>query len=536
MLGNLVLLLKSYINNKLIVALVLTAAILLCITYYTITQQTTILGPDPSKIIGLILSDLIVILVITVLLARRFLHDIAKARGTHDSSKLQNRIIIAFSLVAAVPTIIISVFSAYFFNFGIQSWFDNKLSRVLEQSIIVGESYIAEHTIQLKQTALSLADDLSEMYYDLIHDPILFNKTLNGEAEMRSLSEAIVFQRSTNIVLAQTSLSFSLSFTTIPVHLLDRADKGGTVEVRSDPTKIRILVKLREYNETYLLIGRLIDNKVIDHIDKTNGAAAEYHRLKAHILSMQIKFAIIFVLVALVLMLAAISWGAIFASQIVSPIRKLVRATERAKDGDLTVQVAENDLRQDEIRVLTSAFNRMIKQINHQQKDLVIAQRALAWSDVARRVAHEIKNPLTPIQLSAERLLKKFETEVTDKSSFQKYIDTIIRHTNDIKRIVSEFVNFARLPLPVFSSWEIIKIAKNIVDSRRLINEKIIYDFSSDKATFDFICDSSQISQILLNLIKNAEEAVENIDKDAKISVAIISLGELLTILIEDNG
>ncbi|RYE06461.1 MAG: HAMP domain-containing protein [Rickettsiaceae bacterium] len=528
--------LKNYVANKVLIILTLITIVLLSITYYAITEQNDTLGPDPSRIISLALFDLIVILTITIILARKLFYNIAKNKESRDPSKLQNRIIIAFSIVAAIPTIIISVFSAYFFNFGLQSWFDNKLLRVLEQSIIVGESYITEHTMQLKQTALSVADDLSEMYYDLVHDPVLFDKTLNGEAEMRSLSEAIVFQRSSNIILAQTSLSFSLSFTTIPIHLLDKADKGETVEIRSDPNKIRILVKLREYNETYLLIGRLIDNKIIDHIDKTNGAAAEYYRLKSHIVSMQIKFAIIFILVALVLLLSAISWGAIFASQIVSPIRKLVKATEKAKAGDLTVQVLEDDLRQDEIKILSTAFNRMIKQINHQQKDLIIAQRALAWSDVARRVAHEIKNPLTPIQLSAEILLRKFEKEVMDKSSFKKYISTITRHTNDITRIVSEFVNFARLPLPVFNDCEILKLIKSIIDSRRLINEKITYDFKFNESVINLICDGGQISQALLNLVKNAEEAIENITQKPQINVAAFLEDELLTITIEDNG
>jgi two-component system nitrogen regulation sensor histidine kinase NtrY len=374
------------------------------------------------------------------------------------------------------------------------------------------------------------------MYYDLMHNPPLFNKTLNGEAEMRSLDEALVFQKSTNSVLAQTSLSFSLSFTTIPSYLIEKADRGEPVEIKSDSSKIRILVKLREYNDTYLLIGRLVDNKILDHIDKTNGAAAEYHRLKNQIGSMQIKFSIIFIIVALLLLLAEISWGAIFASQIVSPIRRLVRATEKVKDGDLTVQISEENLSKDEIKILTSAFNRMIKQLNRQQKELIVAQRALAWSDVARRVAHEIKNPLTPIQLSAERLLKKFMPEVEDKISFQKYLDTIIRHSNDIKKIVSEFVDFARLPLPMFNKCNINKLIKDIIDSRKLINDKISYKFISGNRDIDFVCDTTQINQVMLNLIKNAEEALETVEYAKKINVSLVLEDELIYINVEDNG
>lgn len=523
-------------GNNIVLTLITIAIILSLITYYTLTKESRILGPNPNQVIGWVLADLAIFLSLGILFARKYIGIFFDKKKGHKSSKLQKRIIIAFSIVATLPTIIVSVFSAYFFNFGIQVWFDKKLSTTLDQSIIVAESYLAEHTIQLKNTARSIADDLSEMYYDLIHDHNLFIKSLNGEAEMRGLDEAIVFQRSTNTIIAQTPLSFSISFTTLPMHVIEKADKGDIVEIKSDPTKIKMLIKLNEYNDTYLLIGRLIDNKIIDHIDKTNGAAAEYYRLKKSISSMQVRFSIVFILVALVLLLAAISWGAIFAGQIVSPIRKLVIATEKVKDGDLTVQVPEENLIKDEIRILSSAFNRMIKQINRQQKELVIAQRALAWSDVARRVAHEIKNPLTPIQLSAERLHKKFENEISDKEGFYKYIQTIIRHTNDIKRIVSEFVNFARLPTPIFAKCEIIRLIKEIIESRRLINDRITYIFIVNEPEMELVCDLSQINQIMINLIKNAEEALEEVENSPIIKISLNKMQELISIQVQDNG
>ncbi len=525
---------KYYYNNRLIAILTIAAVILILITYYIITEESKLSIPDPSKVIALILGNLVVFLMLGFLLTRKFFHN--SFDSSYNNFKLQSRIIIAFSLVATVPTIIVSVFSAYFFNFGIQSWFDKKISTVLDQSIIVAESYITEHTIRLKETALSIADDLSDMYYDLMHNPHLFTKALNAEAEMRSLDEAIVFQKPTNIVLAQTSLSFSLSFTNIPIYLIEKADRGEIVQIKSDPTKIRMLIKLKEHNGIYLLIGRLIDSKIIDHVDKTNGAAQEYYNLKNHILGIQIKFSIVFIFVALLLLLAAISWGIIFASQIVRPIRQLVDATEKVKGGDLTVQVPEEGLKKDEIGILSSAFNRMIKQISRQQKDLVIAQRALAWSDVARRVAHEIKNPLTPIRLASERLLRKFKGEVSDKEAFHKYTQTIIRHTDDIKTIVSEFVNFARLPAPNFVNCELIGLVSDMVESRKLIHDKITYNFSSNVSELNFVCDVTQVNQVMINLLKNAEESLENIIVQPKINVTMMKKMEFVTITIADNG
>ena len=493
---------------------------------------------DPVNVIGLMLIILGGALLFVILLLNNPISNlfVFVKRTGERVHKLRKRIIIAFSFGAAVPTIIVAVFSTYFFNFGVQAWFDDKVSRVLEQSIIVGESYVNEHILQLKETAISISDDYDDLYYKLLYNPELFQEILTGQAEMRALDEAIIFKKDTNTILAQTALSFSLSFLTIPSYVFDKVDKGEVVQISSDPTKLRILIKLRNYNNTYLLIGRLIDEKIIDHIDRTNGTAQEYFRLKSHIFDLEVKFAVIFILLAIILLLAAIIWGRHFAEQLVKPIRELVIAAEKVKNGDLTAQVPEEGLKKDEIKVLSLAFNRMVKQIDRQQRDLFIAQRALAWSDVARKVAHEIKNPLTPIQLAAERLLKKFKSQVEDKDSFEKYTNNIIKNSNEIRMIVSEFVNFARLPSPDFSKYEIVSIVNQLVDERRLINDKILYRVFSNVKLFELVCDVTQLNRVLVNLLQNAEDALESVAYQKQITVQIMVDGDFVAISVSDNG
>ena len=529
---------KNYFTTSVVISVATTGIAILAFLLFLIYRELKLTVPDPVSVIGLMLTSLGLFLLIGIFFINNFVSNIFTfiKSGKRRVSKLRKRIIIAFSLGAAVPTLIVAVFSTYFFNFGIQSWFDSKITAVLDQSVIVAESYISEHTLQMRATALSIANDLNDMYYKLIHSPELFNQLLNGQAEMRSLDEAIVFQKSTNTILAQTSLSFSLSFATIPAHIIERADRGEIISISSDPTRIRVLIKLKDYNNTYLLIGRAVDPQIIDHINKTDGAAAEYYSLKNQIVSMQIKFSMIFILVAMILLISAIIWGRSFAERIVKPIRELVIAAEKVKNGDLTVQVPENNLRKDEIKVLSNAFNRMVKQIDRQQKDLLVAQRALAWSDVARRVAHEIKNPLTPIQLSAEILIKRYKQDVSDQTGFEKYVKNIIRHSNDIKNIVSEFVNFARMPAPTFANCDIVSLVSDLVESRKLINYKIYYSFKSNINNFDLVCDVSQINQVMVNLMQNAEEALIQPNSDSKIDVEINVQGELLFILVSDNG
>jgi len=524
-------------SSNLFYILVIIIVVLFAVNAFSVYENYFLKKPSPAYTLSFLLASLIAVLVLCVfIVSSRASSIFALVRSSEKRvSKLRKRIIIAFSIGAALPTIIVAVFSTYFFNFGIEAWFDQKISKVLDQSVHVGESYVSEHVLQIKETAISVSDDLSAMYYDLIHSPELFSKVLNAQAEMRSIDEAIVFQKDTNTIVAQTTLSFSLSFTTIPLHLIERADRGEIVQINSDPTKIRILIKLRDYNDTYLLIGRLIDAKIIDHINNTNGAAAEYFRLRDEISSLQIKFSAVFILLSLILLLAATIWGQRFAERIVRPIRELVKAAEKVKNGDLSAQVPIEGLKKDEIKVLSSAFNRMVSQIDRQQKDLLIAQRSLAWSDVARRVAHEIKNPLTPIQLSAEMLLKKFANEVSDKESFVKYSKNILNHSNDIKVIVSEFVEFARLPAPSFTKCQIVSMINDLVESRKLINGTINYNLISNVGEFEFVCDIAQLNRAVVNLLLNAEEAFED-SNNKKIDVEVHIQQDEVSIIVADNG
>ena len=525
-------------SKNLLYVLAVIALVLLLVNTFFVYEDSFLKKTDPAYILSFLLVSLVAILILCVFIVSSRVSSIVTLvrGGERRVSKLRKRIIIAFSIGAALPTIIVAIFSTYFFNFGIEAWFDQKISKVLDQSIHVGESYVSEHVLQIKETAISVSDDLSAMYYDLIHSPELFSKVLNAQAEMRSIDEAIVFQKDTNTIVAQTTLSFSLSFTTIPLHIIERADRGEIVQITSDPTKIRILIKLRDYNDTYLLIGRLIDANIIDHINKTNGTAAEYFRLRDEISSLQIKFSMVFILLSLILLLAATIWGQRFAERIVRPIRELVKAAERVKNGDLSAQVPIEGLKKDEIKVLSSAFNRMVNQIDRQQKDLLIAQRSLAWSDVARRVAHEIKNPLTPIQLSAEMLLKKFANEVSDKESFVKYSKNILNHSNDIRIIVSEFVEFARLPAPSFTKCEIVSMINDLIESRKLINAAINYNLISNVREFELVCDIAQMNRAVVNLLLNAEEAFEESSKNKKIDIEVNIQQDDVRIIVSDNG
>lgn len=486
--------------------------------------------------------EVILILVINVVAVYGIaITNTAQVLSTHNRLKLKKKFIYIFSLVSILPTFVVVVFSIYLFHQNVQAWFNNKITNLLEQSSHIAEVYNKEHVMQLKETAVGISDDMEYRYKDFIYDSQSLTKVLEGEAEFRSLDEAIIFQKHTNHILAQSALSFSISFTKLPHFFIEKADQGELVEIRTDPNRIRILTKLRGYDDIYLLIGRLIDHKVIKYIDQTNGTVKEYMTLKDNINALQYQLSLAFILFSSVIILIAIYAGYKFASSIVSRLQQLVHTTDEVAKGNLTLRI-KKDKSEDEISYLSNAFGSMIVHLDHQNRDLAIAQRAQAWSDIARKVAHEIKNPLTPINLSTEMLARKFGKEVSDPEKLYSYTKTILRHTEDIRKIVSDFVNFARMPTPCFKKEEIISIIDNTVLSRKDIFQNIKYKFKYSIKTLFCVCDATQINQVMLNVLKNAEEALtEHNTKDPEIITTLnVEYKELniekITLSISDNG
>lgn len=627
---------KVKLGRKLTFLLVIATIISGIATYGAITQSSNPFGPDPRSVIGLALTDLTLLLALMVIITRRLVKLWAERRKGSVGSRLQTRIVLMFLLVSMIPTIIVAGFSTLFFNYGIQSWFDKRVNTALEESVAVAEAYLAEHKNLISADVWSMAAELNRKSY-LMGNPNAYNELVRSEARERYLTDAIVFQN--NKILAKTNFSSSLTFEMLPVGAIKKAAEGKVVVLTGegeDEDLVRALIKLEgfvnpyrlDYTDTYLLVGRFVDSKVLAHLEKTRGAATEYRRLQSNISETQIKFSFVFMLVALMLLLVAAWVGIMFAMAIARPIGTMVFATQRVKMGDLTARVEEG--KNDEIGALARAFNRMTEQLDRQRSELInanhqidarrhfietvlsgvsagvialdsqknislfnrsatqllhlepehlynqkfttlipemaemlaesalrpnkpidgqitlvqennkltllvriaaeqlsreivgyvvtfdditellSAQRRAAWSDVARRIAHEIKNPLTPIHLAAERLKRKYAAEVSETENFNKYTDTIVRNVVSIEKMVEEFASFARMPAPVFVASDLVDIVRSTVFTRQCAEKPgIHYAISLPKGVQSFLCDETQIARAVGNLIKNAEEAIE---------------------------
>lgn len=650
--------LLSVFKRNLLLIMVFAVCVSAFITYNIIDNSQNNLGMKPKRMMTLLAVNVGLLALIIALISARIYWLWRTIRANSSGSILQRRIVMMFSLVTILPAIFVSVFSALFFNVGIQTWFNERVQRTVVESRAVAEVYLAEHKENIRGDAIAMAGDLAQFADLVISDLSEFNRAVATQAVLRLLTEVVVIQH--NRVIAQGRLSFSLAFETIAQDLLDRADKGEVVIMTKDDDKVRALIKIPSIIDGYLLVGRLIDSKVIAHMQSAQGAVSEYENLRKQLDRLQITFSVVFVALALLLLICSVWYGMVFASRLTRPIRLLVQAAEQVRGGDFSVRIMDSGSK-DEFGTLSRSFNRMTEQLEAQRSELieanrrlderrrftetvlsgvsagvialnrdkqltlynrpsvivferinkvpiegesisdflpeiegllsqaekmpdevtedtitlvhaeknvtlhvrvtvehfgneiegfivtfdditplVLAQRSAAWADVARRVAHEIKNPLTPIQLSAERIKRKYQKFITeDIDSFIKYTDTITKHVADIGKMVDEFVSFAKMPATRFMQEDIVSLVKKAVFSAQITCPN--YEFQlllPDELVF-LNCDERQMMQVMINLLKNAAEAIDECgDREEKgcIRVRVDKDKEKLSISVEDNG
>jgi len=616
-----------------IVTLVLAAiAVALAVATFAILAGGVPIAMRPHVVFAMVLSNAVVLLMLGAVLAGRLTRVWADRRRGSAGSRLHVRLVLLFSVVAVTPVIVVAVFATMLFSLGIQSWFDDRVRTALQESLQVSRGYLEEHRQNIRSDALAMANDLTQAGRLLASDPSGFGDILNEQTALRGLTEALLFEPETGVIVASAGLMAGLGTSLPPQSAIEQARSGDVAVLGNrDSRNVQAVVSLNSRPALMLLVGRPVDPQILDHMTRTEGAVAEYNRLDDNRGKLQVTLALIFALVALLVLVAAVLIGLVLANQIARPIGGLIQAAERVRGGDLAVRVPEAETG-DEVAGLSRAFNRMTGQLGAQRRELMdaygqidnrrrfteavlsgvsagvvglddqgrielpnraagtllgvdllvgmgqlltdlvpafgpliaaarenpeaphvaeiqvgpatgrrtllarigsdrtganerasglvvsfddvtelqAAQRKAAWADVARRIAHEIKNPLTPIQLSAERLKRRFTREITsDPETFTQCADIIVKSVGDIGRMVDEFSAFARMPQPMFKVEDLGRIAREALVLQRTARPEI--DWRSDKIPErgpQGSADRRQIGQALVNLLTNAAEAL----------------------------
>ncbi len=619
----------SLVNGGLIVSFLVCCALSIFV-FSTYNWRTSENGVEP--IIWILNIDLIVILLVAVALSRRVVEVWSGRKRKLAGSHLHVRLVYTFSLLAAVPAIIMTVSSAFLFHYGVQAWFSDRVQGAIDNSNEVARAYLEEHKQGIAADAQLLSLDVQQWQrVNLNASEKKFEAFLRRVSFLRDLPEVIVFDVDGHIY-GRSGLTFSLENQTIPSYALKSAMEGETVVLTAlSEDRVRALVRLGD-TERYAYVGRLIDPEILHYLSATEAASSDYSALKQSFSSLQVTVILIFVAVALILILVAVWLGLVLSRQLVSPIRELVDATDQIRSGHFNIRLPANS-KLEEFDYLADAFNKMVEQIEQQRQelldanqqiderrrlneavlkgvsscviavdrdgyiymandaaqqllftngkqsvgvslqdvlpqsyehlenayksndkvyqaeitfksvdhgirrfnqriateslkdkdigavitldditDLQRAEKKAAWGDVARRVAHEIKNPLTPIQLSAERIKRRYRKYITeDFDIFDQCINTITKNVEDIGYMVNGFSSFARMPSPQKQGGQdIVPLLKEVLFSTEQGFPDIRFDYAQHSADLPSLAfDPKQIRQVLSNILLNAAQSVK---------------------------
>ena len=585
-------------------------------------------GAEPGTLLSppLIALLLIAILLPAIAIMALFARKVAVQRaeeGGLGSGRLHVRLVALFSVLAAVPTVLVSIFASLLFQSGLEFWFNNRARNMLENTVQLAHTTYQNEVDRVAINTLTASGDTADyLRKTTIDDPRLWAAFARNQVLNRSLSEAIIFtygpDKQIRTLLLVDPYDRNLN-KDIPPAVISQLDKLKVVPIES-ASRIGAVTKLDYGPNTYLYEARVFDPQFREQIQRSNDVLKDYRSLLNKSRVNQLRFNAALLLGSLIVVGLAILTALKIADRLVRPVGELVGAAGRLEEGDFSarVPVVENET-EDEVQTLATAFNRMAGRLEEQtdalksantqldarrafmeavltnvtagvialdsrnrillvnrsaemlledsQQDVegkglgvvspdldefmcgdqseanvtVVAdggqrtlavkraryqdgsvltfdditdqltdQRRAAWSDIARRIAHEIKNPLTPIQLAAERLQRRFGDEVSsDKETFNRLTGTIVRQVGDLRRMVDEFSNFARMPKPTFREDDIHEIARQALFLHEVAHPGIVFSLDPPQGHFAMVCDRRQLAQALTNIVKNAVEAIE---------------------------
>ena len=578
---------------------------------------------SPTMIALLLVANLIPAIALMVLLSRRLAMARAE-KGGLGSGRLHTRLAALFSVIAAVPTVLVAIFASLLFQSGLEFWFSDRARSMLENTVEIARATYTFELGRVANEAVTMASDVAD-YLEIapIEDPRI-REGLAIQTYNRSLNEAAVLRIMESGEVQTLAVVNPYEGMIDPVRIKQAASElGAAADVNSvdaeTPDRLSVLTPLDYGTGAYLYAARWVDPEIALQINRANEVLEDYRALLARSRANQLRFNAALLLGSLIIVALAIFAALRLADRLVRPVGQLADAAGRIEQGDFSARVPITET-EDEIETLSHAFNRMSARIEEQTGALrsanaqletrrafieavlssvtagVVAldsdnrillinrsaeallqqgeegiegtalgelsaeldefmhgdereanvdievrggrrtlavkrvryedgavltfdditdqlsdQRSAAWSDIARRIAHEIKNPLTPIQLAAERLQRRFSEEIaSDKETFERLTGTIVRQVGDLRRMVDEFSNFARMPKPVFRKENVHDIARQALFLHEVAHPQLKFVLDPPSGDFPLVCDRRQLAQALTNVVKNGVEAIES--------------------------
>ena len=489
---------------------------------------------------SLLIIDIFLLLIFFTLIFRNFYRFYYTGKKNKKGAQTNLKYISVFSLFTVIPSLVVAIFSLFIFNFGVQNYFDKQITKAVNNSFDVAKNYLEESKDNVLSDVILMSVGLnraSSLYYS---NPNRFKQIMRSEKILRRVDDVYLIDSLGNILISDVR-DITEEFIIPADEDYDLALEGKPVFITDNlENKTTVMTKLTSLVDTYLYISRNIDPEILRYLNETEQAVSFYYSVENSQTGIKVTFAIIYIIVVTLLLFLSTSIAITFASRLTKPIINLISASDSISKGALDVKVPELET-DDELKLLNKNFNQMIERLKEQQNKLLITERYEAWESVARKLAHEIKNPLTPIQLSIDSLREKYKNKLTqDGKNFEKYLETINRQIKDIEKLVNEFSNFARMPRPIFKKINIVQLINKSLDFIKLSSKNSIKlkNYANNK----FINgDEEQLNRVFINLVKNSEESLYELkQKDpnfkGNIDIEIVNNNDYIVIEVNDNG
>ena len=459
-----------------------------------------------------------------------------------DGLKSNKKYITYFSLFTLIPSILISIFSLFLFSFALEKYFDKKVTTVVNNSYELAKSYVEEVRNKIESDIILIAFDTNKSAKFLNDNNKEYVRFLKTQKLIRDIDEIHIIDQNKELLFT------NIDDRTKYIPPIDKTlklvlDDDRPLKIINAPENISAaIMRLQAFENRFLYVVKYLDKDISKYLNESQEAINFYYTVEERSTGIKISFAIIYIIIVTLLLFISITIAIRFSSRFFRSINNLISASTAIGEGDLTTKVPEIKTDKD-LEILNKNFNSMIVRLKNQQDKLIINERYEAWGNLARKLAHEIKNPLTPIQLSIDRIKEKYIKQVdkNEKDNFEENLKIINNQIKQIGNLVNEFSDFARMPKPVLKKNDLIKIIHENIKLLSEIDSSIKINLDYKKPSILLECDKEQISRVIFNLIKNSIESIQqkaentsNFDKI--ITIEIFERNNQIYIIIKDSG
>ena len=526
-------------RNLFIIIIFLLTVLLSFITFLTFIDRSFIELNEQNLQLVLIVNIIFLLLFFVLIFIdiKNSIRNNINVRGSVANRKY----IISFGLFTLIPSLLIAIFSLFIFSFALEKYFDKKITTAVNNSYEIAKNYVDEKRNKIQSEIVLIAFDLNKYYNIYKSDPERFKAFLNTQNLIRDIDQLYLINSAGELIISANDFKY-IKIEDKAIQMVKSDDRPLKI-INAPENRSAAVIRLQNFEDTFLYVVKSIDKNISNYLIESEEALNFYYTVENQSLGIRISFAIIYISLVTLLLFLSITIAIRFSSRFFISINNLITASEKIGKGNLDVQVPE--LKADkEMELLNKNFNSMIDKLKNQQEKLLSNERHEAWETVARKMAHEIKNPLTPIQLTIDNLNSKYLPDLKDekKQKYQENLKTILKQIKQIENLVNEFSDFARMPKPHIKNNDLIKVLDENIELLKKIDSSINFKIKNKigkKIEIKF--DNEQFSRLFFNLIKNSIESIKEKVKKTNnslknIDIEINQRRDYITVNLTDTG